>query len=104
MKRSLRSELRGVSREEAKELIEILQRVVDGEDVPELRKPDPCPWCGSDKVVRKGHDRDGGQRWLCRSCRRTFNMTTCHELAEQVEPVEALDPVYELPDEEAAAS
>ncbi len=31
-----------------------------------------CPRCGSVAVVRKGHDHDGVQRWLCRDCGRTF--------------------------------
>lgn len=31
-----------------------------------------CPRCGSLDVVRKGHDRDGTQRWLCKDCHRTF--------------------------------
>lgn len=33
-----------------------------------------CPRCGSVAVVRKGHDHDGAQRWLCRDCGRTFRM------------------------------
>lgn len=35
-----------------------------------------CPRCGSRRVVRKGHDPDGSQRYLCRSCRRTFTLRT----------------------------
>ena len=31
-----------------------------------------CPRCGSLDVVRKGHDHDGTQRWLCKDCHRTF--------------------------------
>ena len=31
-----------------------------------------CPRCGSLSVVRKGHDHDGVQRWLCKDCHRTF--------------------------------
>lgn len=31
-----------------------------------------CPSCGNVSVVRKGHDRDGIQRWMCKGCRRTF--------------------------------
>jgi transposase-like protein len=31
-----------------------------------------CPHCGSERVVRKGHDADGSQRWLCKGCGRTF--------------------------------
>lgn len=31
-----------------------------------------CRRCGSLAVVRKGHDRDGIQRWMCKDCHRTF--------------------------------
>lgn len=31
-----------------------------------------CLRCGSLDVVRKGHDHDGVQRWLCKDCHRTF--------------------------------
>lgn len=31
-----------------------------------------CRRCGSLAVVRKGHDHDGTQRWLCKDCHRTF--------------------------------
>ena len=35
--------------------------------------PAACPRCGSADFVRKGHGRDGSQRWLCRGCGRTFS-------------------------------
>ena len=35
--------------------------------------PGACPWCGSSSFIRKGHNRDGSQRWLCRECGRTFS-------------------------------
>lgn len=35
-----------------------------------------CPRCGSQRVARKGHDPDGSQRHLCRSCRRTLTPRT----------------------------
>jgi transposase-like protein len=31
-----------------------------------------CPRCASLDAVRKGHDHDGAQRWLCKDCQRTF--------------------------------
>lgn len=34
-----------------------------------------CPRCGAGETVRNG-TRRGKQRWLCRSCRRTFGPTT----------------------------
>lgn len=36
---------------------------------------DRCPYCGSTHIVRNGHKR-GKQRFLCRSCSRTFVTTT----------------------------
>lgn len=35
----------------------------------------PCPRCGHDGTVRKGHT-EGKQRWLCAGCRRSFGATT----------------------------
>ena len=35
-----------------------------------------CPRCGSWHVVKKGRDGDGSQRYLCRSCLRTFTART----------------------------
>ena len=39
-------------------------------------EPDACPRCGGTHLVRKGHDRDGSQRWACRSCGRTLSRKT----------------------------
>ena len=33
--------------------------------------PRPCPRCGSSSFIRKGHNADGSQRWLCKGCGRT---------------------------------
>ena len=38
--------------------------------------PSRCPRCGHAHVVSKGRDRDGGRRWLCRGCGRTFVAST----------------------------
>ena len=38
--------------------------------------PERCPRCGSAEIVRKGHGRDGSQRWMCRGCGRTFSART----------------------------
>ena len=40
------------------------------------RGPGACPRCGGTHLVRKGHDRDGSQRWACRSCGRTLSRKT----------------------------
>ena len=32
-----------------------------------------CPFCGCPERVRKGHGRDGSQRWLCKGCARTYS-------------------------------
>ena len=38
--------------------------------------PERCPHCGCASLVRKGHGRDGSQRWMCRGCGRTFSART----------------------------
>ena len=43
--------------------------------------PSRCPRCGHAHVVSKGRDRDGGRRWLCRGCGRTFSAKTSGVLA-----------------------
>ena len=40
------------------------------------REPDACPRCGGTHLVRKGHDRDGSQRWARGSCGRTLSRKT----------------------------
>ena len=40
-----------------------------------------CPRCGCGGAVRKGRDRKGRQRWLCRGCGRTFSSATSSVLA-----------------------
>ena len=51
--------------------------------------PSRCPRCGSPSFVRKGRDRDGGQRWLCRGCARTFSARTRGLLASSKLPASA---------------
>lgn len=38
--------------------------------------PESCPRCGCPSFVRKGRNRDGSQRWLCRGCGSTFSAKT----------------------------
>lgn len=35
-----------------------------------------CPRCGCVEIVRKGHAKDGSQRYLCHGCGRTFGIRT----------------------------
>ena len=51
--------------------------------------PSRCPRCGSPSLVRKGRDHDGGQRWLCRGCARTFSARTRGLLASSKPPASA---------------
>ena len=51
--------------------------------------PSRCPRCGSPSFVRKGRDRDGGQRWLCRGRARTFSARTRGLLASSKLPASA---------------
>ena len=50
--------------------------------------PERCPHCGCASIVRKGHDRSGGQRWLRECCGRTFGEATRGLLAESKLPPE----------------
>ena len=38
--------------------------------------PDACPRCGYPSFVRKGRNRDGSRRWLCRGCGPAFSSKT----------------------------
>lgn len=71
-----------MSKEERREAIESLKKPIDEEffnmcceDRPESDRV-RCPRCGSRHAVKKGHDADGSQRCLCRSCLRTFTART----------------------------
>ena len=68
--------------EEKAEALRSLKRMIDEEfcnmaigDQPE-RTENSCPRCGSWHVVKKGREPDGSQRYLCRSCTRTFTSRT----------------------------
>lgn len=50
--------------------------------------PEACPRCGCPEFVRKGRDRDGSQRWLCRGCGQTFSAKTMGLLANSKLPPE----------------
>jgi transposase-like protein len=66
-------EMEGLSLGEKRELIcatkaavaRELGRQADG------ATPRPCPRCSSSSFIRKGHNADGSQRWLCKGCGRS---------------------------------
>lgn len=51
-------------------------------------EPGRCPRCGCERLVRKGRDAGGAQRWLCRGCGRTFTARTMGLLANSKLPPE----------------
>lgn len=71
-------EMEGLSLEEKRELIQATKAAV----ARELCKgaadaaPQACPWCESPSFIRKGHNHDGSQRWLCKRCGRTFSASS----------------------------
>lgn len=75
MRRELRRALDSASPDEAKELVRALveKHSLTSADV---FGGSACPWCRSSWFVKKGHDRDGGQRYQCCTCGRTFNAHT----------------------------
>lgn len=72
----IRRQLDCMDATERKHAIESLREVIYENAYAQTCPPSPdtvaCPRCGSVVVVRKGHDHDGSQRWLCRDCSRTF--------------------------------
>ena len=67
-------EMEGLSPEEKRKLIDATEAAVARElgQAAGDAAPEACPWCGSSSFIRKGHNRDGSQRRLCRECGRTF--------------------------------
>lgn len=73
-------EMRGDDRRAALEaLLAVMEEDASG-GVPRGGAP-CCPRCGCPRVVRRGRDADGAQRWLCRGCGRTFRGSTGSVLA-----------------------
>ena len=68
-------EMEELSLEEKRTLIDATKAAVARELGRQAahQAPEACPWCGSPKFIRKGHNHDGSQRWLGRECGRTFS-------------------------------
>ena len=68
-------EMEGLSLGEKRELICATKAAVARElgKQADGATPRSCPRCGSSSFIRKGHDADGSQRWLCKGCGRTFS-------------------------------
>lgn len=68
-------EMEGLSLEEKRTLIDATKAAVARElgQAAGDAAPEACPWCGSSSFIRKGHNHDGSQRWLCKECGRTFS-------------------------------
>jgi len=57
-------------------LLSDLKAMIAAELMDDPEDPAVCPHCGCPTFIRKGHERSGGQRWLCRGCARTFSGST----------------------------
>ena len=68
-------------RGEKEDLVAELRAAIFEEMAAPGGEPARCPRCGHPHVVSKGRDRDGGRRWLCRGCGRTFSAKTGGVLA-----------------------
>ena len=76
--------------EEKRELVRELRAAIAGELAARAEAdPAACPRCGCPAFVRKGRGRDGGQRWLCRGCARTFSARSGGLLARSKLPASA---------------
>ena len=80
--KGLKAIVRAMRDDERERMLELLLEAMAGELPPEGDDArDACPRCGCTHVVRRGRDADGGQRWLCRGCGRTFRASTGRTLA-----------------------
>ena len=72
----IRNQLNGMGALERQQAIMELREVIYEDAYAQSRPTSEdvtaCPSCGSVSVVRKGHDRDGIQRWMCKDRHRTF--------------------------------
>jgi transposase-like protein len=49
-----------------------------------------CPHCQGQDLVKNGHRKNGDQRWLCKRCKKSFQLVyryqaNNHGIAEQIE-------------------
>lgn len=80
--KGLKAIVRAMRDDERERMLELLLEAMAGELPPEGDDArDACPRCGCTHVVKRGRDADGGQRWLCRGCGRTFRASTGRTLA-----------------------
>ena len=69
------AKLSGTERRRAIESVRDVIRAAEFDDAAGSDyEAERCPRCGSAAVVKKGKSKNGGQRYLCRGCGRTFGM------------------------------
>lgn len=78
---TVREQLSGMGRAERQRAIESLRSVMLDAMYQTERESAGyevkcCPRCGCVEIVRKGHAKDGSQRYLCHGCGRTFGVRT----------------------------
>jgi transposase-like protein len=78
---SLEREIAALTTDEKRALATMLRRMVAEETSPG-GTPGECPLCHHDRVVKKGHGKDGTQRWKCKGCGRTFGESTMRVLLQ----------------------
>lgn len=74
--------VRAMGPEERREMLRLLPGAI-AQELPgadDGRRLGRCPRCGCEHVVRRGHEADGAQRWLCRGCGRSFRASSCRVL------------------------
>lgn len=80
----------GMTIDEKRELFEALRAAIAadlaGWDAGE--RPTCCPRCGYTGLVKKGHNADGAQRWMCKSCGATFCAGTMSLIGQSKLPPE----------------
>ena len=67
----------GLTSEERARLVEEMRAALAAEIAPDgPGDPGRCPRCGCERVVRRGRDGAGRQRWLCRGCGSSHTSAT----------------------------
>ena len=70
-----------LSRAEKIEMLKALKAAIAEELAGPKESFNACPRCGCPEFVGKGRSADGGRRWLCKGCARTFSAKTHGVLA-----------------------
>lgn len=78
---SAQTEIESLTTDQKRALIEAI-RVLIVEELTESHEMKSCPRCESSHVVKRGKTQKGSQRWLCKTCDRSFSASTMSVLLQ----------------------